>query len=819
MNPKKPAYTMNSHNQESDQIETEFKPMVTYVQNIMSPDASPLPCSLHALMLAIANQSYAHLVDPCRENDALANKDILDQRKKQLPAFTVSGTYDPPLAKAHDEGRFRHNGCLQADFDQKDNPDLTVERMMEILQKCPHVLYAYRSASGRGAKAIVRVPRSLHLHAAAFETAVAHFADLGLVMDRNCSNTNRFSYVSADSQMWMNPLAATVLEPDEDILFKKAEAGTGRGIQRSHQAMEENLARDLLRQIPTNLGYQDWLRVSQSVLAATSNEVAVRLLNEWWPEDSPRRYAKLFQHRLEKIGPGTLWYYARQFRKDSAPTPFAFKSPPQHVTGLEDENEDDEAPSEAFPLHALPDAARKMAEEIARVSTSRSDRLAAGSVLGVLSAAVGAGAVCKVDGEHDVRANLFIMAAAESGVGKSESLKHARSPLDMEEKKLRKRFDNEQKPLLTAELRKIDQEVKALSAPPKQEGPPIANSDHLAQLELRKAELGRKLAAPPRLIVGDTTKEALACIMERQPGEAIASISGEARGILNIVKGRYAKKGGDEDFYTAAYSGDPYHADRINRDAVLLSSPCLCLLWMVQPDAARDAFADETLAASGFMPRILYFNAETAAKPRHEDVPAIKPEVKNEWEHLIAELMGTFHLSREAGAFSISISKAARFIYRNYANQCINRRAPDGPLHDMASYVARWAENAARIALVLHCAAHKAHATSIELAQDTMINAIQIMGWFSRRQLEALAASRTSRSLNHLNQLKGYIQQEAAGCLTMRDAKRKHNLGKEEIENLVKEFPGHLQIHASSGKPGRPSRFVTLRHGSEVPAG
>ena len=76
-----------------------------------------------------------------------------------------------------------------------------------------------------------------------------------------------------------------------------------------------------------------------------------------------------------------------------------------------------------FPIECLPGAAGAMAREIARVATCQNQPLAAVSVLGVLSAALGASLEVVSGPNRKTGANLYLLAVAESGTGKTESVK------------------------------------------------------------------------------------------------------------------------------------------------------------------------------------------------------------------------------------------------------------------------------------------------------------------------------------------------------------------------------------------------------------
>lgn len=83
--------------------------------------------------------------------------------------------------------------------------------------------------------------------------------------------------------------------------------------------------------------------------------------------------------------------------------------------------------SRSFPITCLPPVAMEMAKAIAK--TERTPETLAGCcVLGMLSAGIGAGLQIKSGPNRKTRGNLYIIASAESGSGKSESFRHVVAP-------------------------------------------------------------------------------------------------------------------------------------------------------------------------------------------------------------------------------------------------------------------------------------------------------------------------------------------------------------------------------------------------------
>ncbi|MCW1916904.1 YfjI family protein [Luteolibacter sp. GHJ8] len=477
--------------------------------------------------------------------------------------------------------------------------------------------------------------------------------------------------------------------------------------------------------------------------------------------------------------------------------------------GLDKAGDEDAIPN--FPMHCLPGAAGAMAEEIARVTTSQSNVLAGASVLGFLSAAVGAGFEIGTGAERVTKPNLFVMIIAQSGTGKGEAFKLAGKPFEDAEAREIERFEMLIRPGLISELSVAEKRAKRLCTRAAQ------NSDlHLrnsAMEEYKKAEeervaLQRKLESAPRYKVGDVTKEALAMVMQGQPGEAVASLSSEARGIFSIVKGRYGKEGGDEDFYCSAYSGDSLAVDRVGRPRVVLRKPCLSVLWMVQPDAARRAFGDETLTESGLLPRFLIVDPKVEPKERQGEVSGISKDVMDGWNSLVGDLL----IYRRGGEepMRATASAEAAAILQEYENECIRARRRGGALHDMAPYVARWSENAWKVALVLHAARHGGLAHSFPLAAETARDAVELVKWFSERQLEVLSAGRTEMLRKRLVALLAVLT-ENAGEVSLRELRRSHAFDESEVRRLYERFGQSFQIVEKRGTGGRPSMVATTK--------
>jgi hypothetical protein len=467
---------------------------------------------------------------------------------------------------------------------------------------------------------------------------------------------------------------------------------------------------------------------------------------------------------------------------------------------------------EPFPMECLPGAAEVMAREIARVTTSQSEPLAAAAVLGILSASIGAGIEVNTGGERRTRGNLFTLAIADSGTGKGEAYKLAADPFEALEAEEIESFEMHVKPGLLAELNVATARANKLCKDAAKESDRHARQGTLAEYrnaEEERADLQRQIESAPRWKVADVTQEALAVVMQGQPGEAVASLSSEARGIFSIVKGKYSKEGGDEGFYCSGYSGDSLTADRVGRPRVTLRRPCLSILWMIQPDAARKAFDDDSMTESGLLPRFLIFDPKAEPQERNTQPAPIPPAIKTAWAALIADLVDSYR-RKGNDPRTATTSREALAVLADYENENIRRRRPSGDLRDLAPYVARWTENAWRIAVVLHAARHGSKGHAAELDGGTARDAVKVMRWFSDRQLETLSAGRWEKLRKRLLALLAVLA-EANGEISLRDLRRSHSFEEEEIRQLQATFPKSFRIVRRKPEKGRPSEVVTNR--------
>jgi VirE N-terminal domain len=286
---------------------------------------------------AIRSDEYANPIATVRASIAAGELKAVETAKKKLPAASISGETKGARAKAMAENRFTHSGFLQIDLDAKDNPSWSVADMRASLIADPHIIAVFASPSGNGVKAIAAIAPNATLHLSSYLAAEAHFAKLGLAIDRACKDPVRLCFLSHDPDAWLRDDIATPFIPEEtadeitappdtaprhardhdhddtDTTPTHAAAVTSTGglvIRRLRPQLDATTIRAMLRHIPYP-GFDEWLKITNSVWKALGIDAGTAILQEWAPEKREGDYAKHAKTPLADITEGTLFFHAQ----------------------------------------------------------------------------------------------------------------------------------------------------------------------------------------------------------------------------------------------------------------------------------------------------------------------------------------------------------------------------------------------------------------------------------------------------------------------------------------------------------------------------
>jgi len=417
----------------------------------------------------------------------------------------------------------------------------------------------------------------------------------------------------------------------------------------------------------------------------------------------------------------------------------------------------DEAPP--FPMECFPPAMADMARAIAH--TERTPETLAGCcILGIVSASIGAGLQVRSGPDRVTRGNLFLLASGDSGSGKGETFKHVARPLQEFERAAVDSWKIHTKPKVDTAKAILASRLKKLEKDAGRATDLIAREDLRGEMELAMAELVQAEADchPPALTVDDTTTEKLAVMLQNNQ-EQLASISAEARNIVDNVLGRYSDGATDEVIYLKAYSGDSCRVDRMGREPVTLQRPCLCCLWLVQPDKVQALLAESGLTDGGLIPRFLICHTRAQPRPIVDGIQGIPSVIADAWGQLVRQLINAFRIASES--VTIEPGPEAWQEMKGHFNRIVERRL--GDLRDVGSYAARWNEQAWRIAVCLHAGLHGEDAGKRGLDVETARKAIAMADWFAGEQLAILAGGRHAARQNLLDQVMGLLVDKPQG--------------------------------------------------------
>lgn len=150
---------------------------------------------------------------------AATSEDEKVTAKMQLPAVQISGYVTTgKRAQAMQEGRFVHSGWMQLDVDGNGLNGKTPEEARALLGKDPHVLSAFVSPSGKGAKALFRIHPcgTDDEHKAAFRASEKYILEeYNLAIDPAPKSPGSLCYLSADPESTWQPMAEEFTPPAE----------------------------------------------------------------------------------------------------------------------------------------------------------------------------------------------------------------------------------------------------------------------------------------------------------------------------------------------------------------------------------------------------------------------------------------------------------------------------------------------------------------------------------------------------------------------------------------------------------------------------
>lgn len=349
-----------------------------------------------------------------------------------------------------------------------------------------------------------------------------------------------------------------------------------------------------------------------------------------------------------------------------------------------------------FPIDALPPVLRNFARAESEFSQTPVD-MAAMLSLAACAAAIGKSAVVEVKPGYQEPINLFVAVVLPPGERKSAVLKNVTAPITEWEQKETERL----KPAVAHAAMKvrtiekqIDQQIKNATK--------AKNADHQRNIEAELEQLAARLSeqkaiVAPRILVDDTTPEALVSLMAQSGGRG-AQFSAEG-GVFQMLAGRYSDKV-NLDAYLKGHAGDDIRVDRKGRPSEYVPSPSLTLGLAVQP-RILESFADNPqFRGVGLLARFLYSLPTSKLGAREVDTPCVPQEVHAAYQRALTWML-SIPSNFKGHVFSLKMNAEALARHFEFARWVEPQLAEFAALEGVRDWASKLSGATARIAGIL----------------------------------------------------------------------------------------------------------------------
>ena len=308
-------------------------------------------------------------------------------------------------------------------------------------------------------------------------------------------------------------------------------------------------------------------------------------------------------------------------------------------------------------------------------------------------------------------ANVWMVAALESGGRKSAVFTRAAKPIEDRERELAIG--------LSEKIAEAEEEAAAIDGAlqAKRREHTKAETPELRTVLLREAKelavqlkrLKATVPTAPHLIAADVTTERLGAMLA-QNGGRMAVFSDEGT-LFKVAGGLYSKNDSSNiDVLLKAHSGTTIRTDRQGREGVFVPLPALTLGLLVQPTVVRGLTQNPHFRGEGFLARIAYSLPVSMVGHRDEDAPPIPLEVGQRYEEVVGALLRLPDAIDDQGdpvPHVMHVSDDARSkLVRGFMRRIEPRLGRDGDLGHMADWGGKAAGLAVRLAGVIHLAEH-----------------------------------------------------------------------------------------------------------------
>lgn len=412
-----------------------------------------------------------------------------------------------------------------------------------------------------------------------------------------------------------------------------------------------------------------------------------------------------------------------------------------------------------FPIPSLPVWAQEHCLAAADALQVPPDMVAMLIIGSLSSALTGRAQVWIHDGWAETL-NLYLVVAMRSGAGKSPAEKAAAGWL--------RKWERER--MAAAKDAHDDAQVLARHAETKYKklkDSALADPGDVLDAARRAAEARDAVPPLPRLIIDDTTPEAVAGLLHAH-GEALAILSTEADLFDSLLKGKNDQRQ-SLNVYLKAWSGDELRRDRkgsneTGPESVILERPLLSVSVTVQPSVLAQMLTDEQMSSRGFAARFM-FSMPADLMGRRDQRRRFRAGNVSTAAAYEATARGLADRWASWGSMAdLRLSAGAADLLEDLLVDLEPDLAVGGRYERLAEWVAKMTASVARFAGILHLS--EGSDPQVEISPETMARAVAL-GRYWIAHAEGVTSTEEERLIELAEKVLRWAAEEGKGALTV----------------------------------------------------
>ncbi|MGI5225729.1 YfjI family protein [Actinoallomurus sp. CA-142502] len=467
-----------------------------------------------------------------------------------------------------------------------------------------------------------------------------------------------------------------------------------------------------------------------------------------------------------------------------------------------------------FPADALPGWVADQVTAVAEFTQTPLD-LAGSIALAALSTAAGGRAIVNVWDAWIEPVNIFTVVAMPPGSRKSPVFRAMIAPLLAAQTALTEQVKPQ---IIEAEqTRRIAVETAERAAHTAAAARSGGSPDALAEATSAALAVDAiQVPVKPRLIADDITPEKAATLLAEQGGR-LAVLSAEG-GIFATLAGRYSGVA-NLDLFLKGHAGDTLIVDRHGRPTEYVEHAALTLGLAVQPDVITEIAGGPGFRGKGLLGRILYALPPNNIGYRETKPAPMPPQVTSRYDANLQELVTVMYGWEDPAR--LTLSPEADAVFTDQRRRTEPRLRPNsGDLAHIADWASKYDGTVARIAALLHLAAHVQDGWRRPIDVDTMRNATRIGEYYIAHALAAFDAMGADPDVDNARTVLTWLENNQPERFTVRELftvlprSRFKRVGSLEPPLDLLEQHGWIRRQAEPPRngPGRPPSPTYVTH-------